>query len=328
MKIRFVIILLFLSSALLFAEDPPKINAGVQPSTVTIGEVVTYKVSVAGKNLKGVEIVPPDEKVFYPKAKKLPAKNQKNKDDKNDPARFVPLYVIQNFKKKDLSQKDLSYFTAVIKLIYYRPGVHNLPDISIKGSDGIAIAYKIPQITVKPLNKDGKFSELESPLHLKGNYTRVILLIIGIVVFVLIAVFVVWYIIKKQRENALFVPEETALELFEKDIKKFKARKYIEDKMLEDYITGISIIFRRYLSRLYMADIMEMTTSEFQGFMRSRMTRIQYEKYSSELISLFNLWDLSKFAEFAPTNEILFDNYNKTIKASRSLHREFADVIS
>jgi len=328
MKIRFIILILLLSFSSLLAQEPPKINAGVQPQKVTVGEVVTYKVSVAGKKLKGIEIVPPEDKVFYPKPKKVIGKKSKDQDDKNDPAKFVPLYVIQSFKKKDLSQKELSYYTAVIKLIYYRPGVYNLPDISINGSDGIAIAYKIPKITVTAVNKDGKFSEIEPPLHLKGNYTRVIFLIIGIIVLVLIGVFVVWYIMKKQKEQALFVPEETALELFEKDIQKFKARKYIDDQNLEEYITGISTIFRRFLSRLYKADIMEMTTSEFQVFMRSRLTKLQFEKHAPEMISLFNLWDLSKFAEFTPTSEILFDNYNKTIKAARNLHREFADVIS
>jgi hypothetical protein len=84
-------------------------------------------------------------------------------------------------------------------------------------------------------------------------------------------------------------------------------------------VFDISIIFRRYLSKQLGFDAAEMTTDEIASSIKKYMQYDLYSIYGDEIIKNMRLWDFSKFAEFAPSTELLVLNLNDTIKTAKKI---------
>ncbi len=307
----------------------PEIRAVVTPDAVTVGGVVEYKVTIAGENLKGIEVMDPDKKIYYPPAEEREGKQSKqNKKDEDAPSRDIPLYIIHSAEKKNSSAEEMTYITLVMKISYYRPGKYRLPEIEIRDEEKIKIGYRIPEIKVNAVNKDARFEEIEPPLDLGGNYYRVVFLVLGAVLLTLAAVFFYKYIKKRRMqrvEPSAYVPP---IEEFLKNLDKLDCRELIKRGEIEEYVTGMSMIFRRFLSGLIKIDAMEMTSDEIDKNLRKYLTKYIYGKYGDKISKSFDLWDLSKFAEFAPSEEILMDNYDNTRKLAVNLSKDLDNGIS
>lgn len=329
--VRLIAILIFILltlPAVSAGKGDLRISAGVKPKETTVGSSMEYRVSIAGDDLSKVEILLPEKREFFPPEKKEEKKKGKKKDageqdsDEENPSSFVPLYVIHSARKEDSSEKDLSYVTVIMRLSYFRPGTYQLPLIEIKGADKISVAYKIPTVTVKPLNKEGQLSEIEPPLDLGGNYTRLILIIAATVLLTLLGVFVYRYVKRRREEAAAVEVVIPPIEIFRSELKKLKGEKLIAADRVEEYIVGISTIFRRYLSGVLDFDAMEMTTDEVNRTLKKLKRRHNLDPYHDVIMSAFNLWDLSKFAEFTPSKEILSENLKTTSSLAENLNRE------
>jgi len=304
-----------------------KISAGVTPKETTVGSSVEYRVSIAGKELSKIEILLPEEREFFPDPKKEDTKKKKKKpgdeeETENEAAAFVPLYEIHSARKEDSSEKDISYLTVVMRLSYYRPGTYSLPPIEIKSADKKSITYAIPTVTLKPLNEKGQLQQIEPPLDLGGNYTRLIIIIVMTVLLTLAGFFIYRYI-KKRREAA--AAEEIVIppiETFRSEMEKLQGEKLIETEKTEEYVFGVSTVFRRFLSGLLEFDAMEMTTEEVNRILKKTGRRLGVEVFHDEIMTAFNLWDLSKFAEFTPSKEILLENLKKTGELAEKMNRK------
>jgi hypothetical protein len=113
--------------------DYPAIKAGVVPESATVGSVMEYKVTIAGKKLGGLEITKPKESVIYSEkgGGKKPSSNQAMKKEERSGADDIPLFVIHDAKKDEISAESMDYITLTIKLSCYKPGRHMLPEIFI-----------------------------------------------------------------------------------------------------------------------------------------------------------------------------------------------------
>lgn len=328
---------LIISAALLFAaaslpaqQSPgaPQVRAVVKPVEATIGDVLEYRVSIAGKNLGKVAILLPDSRIAYPAKepadKKMP--EQKSGEETENPADSVPLYIIHNAKKDDRSDKDVTDITIILELSYYRPGKHQLPEVEIRDTDKVKIGYKIPEVTIKSLNQKGEFQEIEPPLELSGNYTRLILLIAGIVALTVLGVFAyrkVRAMIRARREE---IPPVPPIVQFREEMAQLKARELIDEGRIEEYVFGISMIFRRYLSRRFRFDATDMTSDEILSMMSRLPERGKYAKHTGDIGTCFNLWDLSKFAEFSPSREMLLMNLELAEKLAENINEVNGDA--
>jgi hypothetical protein len=91
---------------------------------------------------------------------------------------------------------------------------------------------------------------------------------------------------------------------------------------VKKYVFTMSILFRKYISLLYSFDAAEMTTWEISRVLGSVMPDQVYGRYSSDIIDIMNFWDLSKFAEFAPSKELLENNFNASLDIAGRLNSE------
>ncbi|MBP7738759.1 MAG: DUF4381 domain-containing protein [Spirochaetes bacterium] len=322
MKMKLLAIMMLAAITGLAGEvNAPKIRATVTPEKATVGTILVYKVTIAGKDLGGITIVPPEKREVFPEKKKAQAipKKEGEEEAEEDPAQYVPLYVIHSIKKDDRSDKAMTDITVTMQISFYRPGAWQLPDVEIKGSDGIAIGYKTPSVTIGAVNEKGEFEEVEPPLALGGNWWRLVILILVLAVLGVVGFFA-WRHIRKRIEERRTAPVIVPpIDIFLKEIEQFNGDRLIEDGRIEDFVFGISMIFRKYLSLQFHFDAAEMTTYEIEKKIKKVFPRNIHDAHAAQIMDGFNLWDLSKFAEFTPSPEHLRASLGKTVDVAKKI---------
>lgn len=316
-------------SAMAGEVNTPKIRATVTPEKATVGTVLDYKVTIAGKGLSGITIDPPEKREVYPEKKKTPTPPQQEGEEgaDEDPAQYVPLYVIHTVKKDDRSDKTMTDITVTVQMSFYRPGTWQLPDFEIKGADGIAIGYKTPAVTVAAVNEKGEYQEIEPPLSLGGNWWRLVILILVLVVLA-VAGFFAWRYIRKRIEERRAAPVIVPpIDIFMKEIEQFNGDRLIEEGKIEEFVFGISMIFRKFMSLQFRFDAAEMTTYEIEKKIKKVFPKSIHEAFAARIMESFNLWDLSKFAEFTPSPELLHASLGNTIELAKQIAGEMSGVL-
>ncbi|MBN2159213.1 MAG: hypothetical protein JW807_07445 [Spirochaetes bacterium] len=310
------------------AAEPPKIKAVVKPDKATVGSILDYRVNVAGMNIGTIEIVPPEKRECYPEPKKeeqAKKKSDRGEDAEEDPAHYVPLYIIHSVKKDDRSDKSMTDITVSMQLSFYRPGTWALPDIEIRGADGIAIGYKVPTVEILAVNEKGEYQEIEPPLSLGGNYWRLAFLAMGLIALGVAAFFAYRYIRRvweERRAAPIVIPP---IETFMSDLEKFNGDRLIDEGKIEEFVFGISMIFRKFLSSQFGFDATDMTTYEIERKIMKVFPRSLYDRHAGDIVQGLNLWDLSKFAEFTPSGDMLRASLAKTIELAKNLSGEADD---
>jgi len=315
-----VIIVIFAGSISHAVET--SLNASIAPEKGTVGQTLTYTLSIAGIDPGTLKITLPEKKVVYPDKKP----GEKNKNNKNSegadgkPAEeFVPLYIINGATRDDSETNGTKQVNIKIIISYYRPGNYTLPEIKVAGKDGVSLGYKIPSVIIEETNKEGALEDIEPPLSLSGNYTRIILLIVLLLVILVLAAVLYRYYKKRKQVPPAEIPPLPPIEIFLNEVEALKLRELIHEGKINEYVFGISITFRRYLSSMLMFDAAEMTTDDIESEIKKYMPSDLYSICGAEIISNMRLWDFSKFAEFAPSAELLLENLDATISYAKKI---------
>ncbi|MCL1833439.1 MAG: hypothetical protein FWG49_02950 [Leptospirales bacterium] len=306
---------LFISWNRLYGADI-SLEAAAVPESATVGVPLAYTLNIAGINPGDLKIVLPDKKIVYPEKKKdegAPKNSEESADE------FVPLYIINNASKDNYEKKGISHIAVTISITYYRPGVYTLPEIKIIGSDGIAIGYKIPEITIEEVNKEGNFEEIEPPLSLSGSYKKIIWIAVILLLAAAAIIALYYYFEKRKKDAPVEVSKPKPIDIFMQEVESLKLKESIEKGDINKYVFDISIIFRRYLSKEFEFDAAEMTTDEIALKIKEYMPHSLYSFYGEEIIKNMRLWDFSKFAEFTPSIELLLQNLNDTINTAKKI---------
>lgn len=298
-------------------EAYPIVKAAVNPNTATVGTLLEYRVTVAGKNIRGIDIRLPDKRVLFPEKEENGQAKDKKKKERDD-AEKVPVYIIHNVRKEDRSGGGVTDISVVMDLSYYRPGRYHLPEIDLFDVDRVRIGYRVPEIEVKGLNEKGELEEIEPPLDLGGNYTRLLVLAGFLAVLGAAAYFALMYIMKK-KEEAVPPPAVPPLDVFLGEMEGLRQKRLIEAGRVEEHVVEISALFRRFLSALLGVDTLEMTREETMRLLDRRLTGLAHEKNRVAIEDAMLLWDLAKFAEFAPSAETLQSNFDETARIARKI---------
>jgi hypothetical protein len=322
MKLNYIIIKILLllvcfTGSLSYATEV-LLNASVTPEKGTVGVPLTYALTISGFDPASLKIALPEKKIVYPEKKIEKAADKKNTEDKS-PDEFVPLYIINSASRDESEVNGIRQINIKMILSYYRPGTYTLPEIKISGSDGTAIGYKIPSVIIEEFNKDGNLEEIEPPVSLSGNYTRIIWIIAAILVLSAALFFLYRYLKKRKAPALVETPQIPPIEIFLREVDSLKLKELIESGEINQYVFAISIIFRRYLSSMLVFDAAEMTTDEIASKIKKYMPNELYSVFGEEIISNMRLWDFSKFAEFAPSRELLLENLEATISSAKRI---------
>ncbi len=287
------------------------LKSTVSPEKGSVGQNFVYTVSLAGRDLGSIKITLPDKGGFFPDG---PGKDSSEDNAKSEDENAVPLYIINSSTKEDSESEGMKQISVTVNLTYYRTGVHQLPEINIIDSDGVKLGYSIPSVTIEEINKEGKPEDIEPPIDLSGNYTRLIVIILAAIVIVIAGIFI-FRLIKKRRKAAI-IPEikESPIEFFKNEIERLKLREAADEGRVNDYVFGMSITFRRFLSMELGFDAAEMTTGEISALLKKYLQ--SSAGFAGEIVSIMEIWDLSKFAEFTLKRDILILNFENIVKVA------------
>ncbi len=299
-----------------------KISAAVMPEQVYAGQTVEYRIDLEGNRLSELEIeLPEPGKIFPDQVKKDSSQAASGKEvPEQDP---VPLFVIESSAEdcgQAVSHQTEEKRSFAVKISCYRPGIWKLPELKISGSDGIVTGYKIPEIRVNAVNPEGSFAEIEPPLMPENSYFRLILLVLGAAALAAAAVILILCFRKKSKK--VLLAEVHPLEDFLMEAEKIRAGCLTEKFIPAEYCFDISMAFRRLLSFVMKADTVEMTTDEISRILKKKF---HGNEETQQIMALFELWDLSKFAEFSPSEDTMLAGHDTAVRTARRLWRDYGN---
>lgn len=296
-----------------------EINSSCSKKTATVGEPAECAVNIIGAGAARLNIDQPEKIIYPPEEKKFDLKKNKTGDKNFAEGDAVPLFTISSFEKKDSEEGIILSFTATA----FMPGKHTIPLVKITGEDGIAIGYASPEIEISELNPNAELEDIEPPLELKGNYYRLAALILIAALIGALAFFIIKKYLPMLKKTKPVEERPTAIEIFRREIESLAPENLIAEFKIEEYSFGISSAFRRFLSAQFLFDAIEMTSDEINKKMK-KVLRNSSGKNGADIARLFELWDLAKFAEFAPSAETLKLNLELAQRAAERLSSEEA----
>jgi hypothetical protein len=296
-KLLALIIFLVTQYGLRAAE--PEIRAFIEPSVSKAGVTNRYTVEFAAPD-SNYSITLPERRIIDENTK-------------------LPQYIISDIDQNSENREDLYYLTVTIQIAYFKPGKYELPAVRIIDSEGNELGYRVPTIEIIQQNTQGNFEDIEPPFKRSGNYTRMIL--VGLVVLLLIIILVLlWKFIQKWIAEKRAQPEkiDPAVEFFT-SLNKLLKKLYLENNEIELYCTELSSIFRKYLLQQFDFPALDMTTDEIYKKVRSLHKK---SKYAETIRKMMQLWDLAKFAELRPSAEILTTNLDEVKTLVKNIEKE------
>ncbi len=290
MKTKFILFFLLLfflvpgpqSLPLLYADIPVEVRAIVVPSKAHLGDEIRLKILVNRPKLFTVEPLPEDMNL----------------------APFEVKFV----EHDSISKRGRVYETFTVTLTLFELGDHLIKPIGIRVKDDQGMGYDIPtqQLQVKVISVGRKPTDSDDIRPIKGpassDLSKWFALLIGAAILVLawLLAFLIWRRFHGMIKDpeALKPPNERAL----LELGRLKNKDYLAQDRLREYATELCDILRRYVSRRYRVDALEMTTAEL-------MPEIKKTDFDFALlpvlVSFFESADLAKFAKVVLPKERL-----------------------
>jgi hypothetical protein len=292
---------LLLSSALLHGET--KVDTVVSKQEVTVGDTVDFYLTITSKDK--VSVVFPEKRVYALKEVKPIADAKKAKEEESN--QELPAFSIED---TTLAEKD-ALTEAKITVRYFAPGSYDIPSVIIREKNGAAVQYQKIIVTVKEINEKGELADIEEPLPLSGNYTRLILMLIAAALLGALVYAAIRYI-RKLRAEKMKAPPIPAIITFRKNISQIDAQLADGSLDADAYAVQISATLRMLITAKYSFFALDMTTSEIIQNLKWVRTDDAWAALVRDLEKVILLWDMSKFAEFIPSADILRINCKET----------------
>ena len=291
-KIIFIkIILLFSFNLFISCLNLNKIENGTNVSVktkvsslnITIGDDIIYEVRIISKN----EIDYQFEDISF--------------DERENQSRIIEVQNetknIGNYKERIIKYRigfyDIGQFVIFPFKITYE---YNNQYKELNGDDINILVYSFSDGEVLPPMK----STVSIPMP---RYVWVIILAAAFLIFALIILifFIIKYLEKKFNEKAIIKEDEEALN----DLKNLDYKIYFNEKKCAEYYFELTFIFKRYLTKRFLFNIEDMTTSEINNlFDENEFTKSEY------IINMLKNSDYVKFAKQIPKIETMKEDYD------------------
>ncbi len=302
MKKSIFAIILLLCQTVLWAQGSISIESKVDKSTIYIGDVIQYSVILTHD---------PDVKVYMPEL-----------------ATNLGMFELRDYKVLDPQEEDGKTVSQTDYLLStFDTGEYEIPELQIgysTESDSTVRFIKTEpiMITIQSLNPeiDSDIRDIK-PMRVPPMSYRQYIIIGGIVLLVLAAVFAAWYFYRRYKQGKSILPvrqapprpaHEVALEA----LNALVAGNLLEEKQFKAYYIELSDIVRHYIRNRFYIDAPEMTTSQ----LLDEMERQQLDtEYRDMMDTFLNGCDLVKFAKYVPqeletknSTDLAFDFVEKT----------------
>ena len=262
------------------------IQSTVSKSKITLGDTITYTVTVTRE---------PDVKVKLPQL-----------------AENLGQFEIRDYKVFNPVKKN----GKIIDRVQYKISTFDVGDFKIPP---IAVAYSIPpdttehllkseaiKITVESLapSAEGDIKDIKPPVELPFDWKPVIRYgLAGFFLLLLLAIGIYFWMRRRkgkpllpQKTEPRRPPHEIALEALE----RLRESNLLEKQGAKAYYSEISEIIRRYIEGRFGIEAMDLTSTELLAELEKVLLEDALMKTMTEMTDLS---DLVKFAKYQPTDE-------------------------
>lgn len=278
--IRFILI--FIAFGTVQSQNIPKVNAGVNSSTINIGEQINFFLNVELDSIQKIE---------------FPEKLQ-----------IAPMEILEIFPTDTQKIQNRFFFTKRYSLIQFDSGYYNIPPqrVLINGFSKLSDSVKITVKNIKVDTLKQNLFQIKPLKTIKKNYDYLIKKIVyGIIISLILILFIYLVLVyqKKISERKKTVPP------FEKAIKALKELEKKDPQIQQDYkeyYSELTEVVRRYLEEEVNIDALESTSDQL-------LLKLELYKKGGKLdldeITIKNLKtvletaDLVKFARALPGSE-------------------------
>jgi hypothetical protein len=190
------------------------------------------------------------------------------------------------------------------QLTSFDSGLYVVPPLKFRFSSSIwtdSIESNPLYLLVHTVPVDSTIYDVKTPINLPLSFIEVFPFVLGGIIVLVAAGFLVWYLRRRKKNKPLFrapKPEEPAHIIAFRELRQLKDEKLWQRNEFKAYYTRLTEIIRRYMERRYGIPAMEMTSDEIlDAWNRSGEDR---ENLAGKLNMLLNLADLVKFAKQKP----------------------------
>jgi len=266
--------------------DEVTLSTSVDKSEITIGDKITYTLKITYE--KGIEVTLPS-----------PGKN-------------LGQFDILDYNEPPPTEED----GKVIKIIEYiisnyAVGEYKIPPIKIEyqpqNGETRELATDEIQITVKSVVKpeEQDIRDLKDVVDIRPDLSVYYKLGTGILILGIIIFLIIYYIRYRKRLKGKRIEEEAAPKYPPHEeafmaLKALEGRGLVQKGRIKEFYLEFSEIVRRYISRRYEIDAMEMTTYELMESFKE----ISIAPENLELLTeILEESDLVKYAKYRPPDE-------------------------
>lgn len=278
------------------ATSIPAVMAQVEPSTGTVGDVLTYSARITWP--EGINVIPPD------------------RSEKLGDCRVLDRKVGDLTTKDGIHKLDLK-----LSIACYKTGELTIPPVTIHFDDanGERRSLDGPETKVnilRTLPEDVKELKPIKPIKdMPPDYRTWALILLGMLLLCMVAYFIYTWLrnrkkaLEKERINTP-VPYDFAVDRFESG----NLEKMLKEENLDGFYVELTDILREYLEGRYDIQALEMTTRETS---RALSDTPLDNFLKTDLRNILNRGDYAKFANIYPQME--------TCKNDIGLGREFVE---
>lgn len=267
------------------------VSAYVDKAKVTIGERITYKITIDFS--EGTDVLPPEIKdTIGGLAVKDSGIEESEKKDGGFTRKLW--YVLETYKTG-------SYIMPAFDIKYIK---------KLKAEEAVAKTPEVFVEVVSTLDENASdIRDIRSPVAINKNYTR--LYIIIAIVFGVLAVtgFVIMFLYRRKQRKIEFVPEPlSAHQIAYNELDNLRASDLISKGRIKEYYYRLSNIARRYIENRFMLMAPERTTEEFLTEMT--VTDKLREEHKELVSNFLEHCDMVKFAAYGPDSREIEHSFN------------------
>ena len=240
----------------------------------------------------------------------------------NIPDSIAHFEVIERHKIDSMESNGMLYLKQVVTLTSFDSGVRTIPPFIVNFNplaDGTNFNLLTDSIRINvsfsPMDSIKPFHDIKTIISVKDEWP--LWMWIAAVLSLLLLIFLVHYLFKnsrKKKPQVLFTSKLSPLGEALHSLEELQKRQLISKGEVKEFHTGLSEIFKRYVSRKTNSNLLTLTSGEI--LIRLNEMQINKETIGSAANNL-RMADAVKFAKYIPGNiesEEVFTNTKKVIQ--------------
>jgi len=265
------------------ATSIPAIMANIEPESATVGDVLTYSISITWP--KEIKVIPPD------------------KDENLGKCRVLEREVGDLVTKDDIHKLDMA-----LKIACYETGEQEMPSLKIYFDDanGQRRSLDGPKLRVnilRTLPEDAKELKPIKPIKdMPPDYLKLVLILVGMLLVLALVYFL--YTRLRNRQRAAEEEDIKAPDPYDLAMKRFESgdlETLLKKENIDGFYVELTDILREYIEGRFGVQALEMTTREIRWELKSAPID---DFLKAELHRILERADFAKFARSYPKNHL------------------------